>query len=319
MRSFLLLAGILALPAFAQTDEVYRIGMLENTQASANKANLSSFLQGMREQGYVQGKNMVLDYRSADGRPERFRQLAVEMVRAKPHVIVTRGPAAAPAARDPRPVPVVMATSADPVAAGVVKNLAHPGGHVTGMTQVTAELSAQRLRLLKELVPEVTRVAALLNMGNPTSMGERRQVERAARSTGLQVLFFDVRDLEGLNRSLEAAVKQSVNALLINAETVVMANRGTIIDFARRNRLPAVYAAREYVEAGGLVSYSVDYPHLYYRASSYVVKILRGANPGDLPIERPTKLSLIINIRAATAQGVAIPSQLLQRTNELIR
>jgi len=313
------LAAALALPASAQTDEVYRIGILEPTQASMNRANLSSFLQGMQEHGYVQGKNLVLDYRSADGRPEQYRRLAMEMVRAKPHVIVTRGSAAALAARDAGSVPVVMATSADPVAAGVVKSLQHPGGHVTGLTTQSPEVSAKRLHILKELAPQVTRVAAMLNMNNATARREQREVERAAQAVGVQVLFFDVRDADGLKRSLDAAVAQGADALLINSEAVAIANRDAIINFAWKHSLPAMYSAREYAEGGGLVSYGVNYRHLYRRAASYAAKILNGANPGELPIERPTQFNLVINVRAATAQGHPIPSDLLLRTNELIR
>jgi putative ABC transport system substrate-binding protein len=309
----------LALPASAQTDEVYRIGILEPTHAGMNRANLNSFLRGMREHGYVQGKNLVIDYRSAGGEPAQYRKLATEMVRAKPHVIVTRGSAAALAARDAGSVPVVMATSADPVAAGVVKSLRHPGGHVTGLTTQSAEVSSKRVRILKELAPQVTRVAAMLNMTNPTARREQREVERAAQAVGVQALFFDVRDADGLKRSLDAAVAEGADALLINSEAVAMANRDAIINFAWKHRLPAMYSAREYTEGGGLVSYGVNYRDLYHRAASYTAKILKGAKPGELPIERPTKFSLVINVRAATAQGHSIPSDLLLRTDELIR
>ncbi len=319
MRLLLLLIGFLAWPVFAQSGKVYRIGMLESTSASANRANLNAFLQGLREAGYVEGQNIVIDYRSADGRPDRFPGLAAALVRAKSDIIVTRGSAAALAARNAGSVPVVMATSADPVAAGVVKSLAHPGGNVTGLTTLVSELVAKRIEVLKELVPRASRVAAMLNLSNPTAAAERRQIERTSKSLGLEAIILDVRDAEGLNRALEEAVQQRANALLINAEAVVMANRKAIIDFARKYRLPVMYSAREYVEAGGLVAYGVSYPHLYYRAASYVDKILKGANPGDLPIGKPTKLKLVINVRAATALGIAIPSTLLLRTDELIQ
>ena len=313
IRLLLLLAGALALPAFAQPAKVYRIGMLEATSASANRANLNSFLQGLREAGYVEGQNIVIDYRSADGRPERFPELAAGLVRAKADIIVTRGSAAALAAKNAGSVPVVMATSADPVAAGVVKSLARPGGNVTGLTTLVAEVAVKRIEVLKELAPQVSRIAALLNLANSTAVAERRQIERTAESLRLQAIILDVRDAEGLDRALEAAVKQRADALVINSEAVVMANRKTIIDFARKYRLPVMYSAREYVEAGGLAAYGVNYPHLYYRAASYVDKILKGAKPGDLPIGKPTKLNFIINVRAATALGISIPSDLLLR------
>jgi len=317
IRLLLFLAAVLALPAFAQPAKVYRIGMLETTSASANRANLNAFLQGLREAGYVEGQNFVIDYRTADGRPERFRALAAELVLAKADIIVTRGSNAALAARNAGSVPVVMATSADPVAAGVVKSLAHPGGNVTGLTTFVSEVAAKRIEVLKELVPEMTRIGALLNLSNSTAIAERRQIERTATRLGLQVTILDVRDPEGLGRALEMAVKQRAEALVINSEAVVLANRNVIIDFARKYRLPVMYSAREYVEAGGLAAYGVNYPHLYYRAASYVDKILKGAKPADLPIGKPTKLNLIINIRASTALGIAIPSELLLRAEKI--
>jgi len=315
----LLCALALSCAAFAQSDRVYRIGMLETTPASANRANLNAFLQGLREAGYVEGRNIIIDYRSADGQPGRFPQLAADLVRAKADIIVTRSSAAALAAKNAGPGPVVMATSADPIAAGVLKSLRHPDGNVTGLTTLVAELAAQRLRMFKELVPPAGRIAALLNLSNATAAAERQQIERASKALGLQVIILDVRDAQGLSQGLEEAWRQGANALLINSEAVVLANRTTIIDFARKHRMPVMYSAREYVEAGGLISYGVNYPHLYYRAASYVDKILKGAKPGDLPIGKPTKLNLVINVRAATALGIAIPSQLLLRADELIQ
>jgi putative ABC transport system substrate-binding protein len=311
IRLLLLLAGVLALPAFAQPAKVYRIGMLESTSANANRGNLNAFLRGLREAGYVDGKNIVIDYRSADGRPERFPELAAELVRAKADIIVTRGSDAALAARDAGSVPVVMATSADPVAAGVVKSLTHPGGNVTGLTTLAGDVPVKRIQVLKELVPRTSRIAAMLNLAHATANVERLQIEQASKALGVQAIILDVRDPEGLARAFEAARQQGADALLINSEAVVMANRKAVVDFARKHSLPVMYSAREYVEAGGLAAYGVSYQHLYYRAASYVDKIFKGAKPGDLPIGRPAKLNLIINVRAAVALGIAIPSQLL--------
>jgi len=315
----LLVTAALSFGALAQSGKVYRIGMLESTSETANRANLNAFLKGLREAGYVEGQNIVIDYRSADGRSDRYPELAAQLMRAKPDVIVTRGYAAARAAKDAGPIPVVMATSADPVAAGVVKSLAHPGGSVTGLTTLVSELAAKRVEVLKELAPHATRIGALLNLANPTADAERRQIERACKSLGLEALIFDVRNAQGLNRALDAAAQQRADALLINAESVLIANRAVILDFARKHRLPVMYAAREYVEGGGLIAYGVSYPHLYHRAAYFVDRILRGAKPGDLPIEKPTKLYLVINVSAATALGIPIPSPLLLRADELIR
>jgi putative ABC transport system substrate-binding protein len=314
----LLLACLLPVTGVAQT-VVHHIGMLETTSELANRANLDAFRKGLREAGYVEGEHYRIDYRSADGRPDRFPQLALELVTAKAEVIVTRGFAAARAAKEAGAPAVVMATSADPVAAGVVKSLAHPGGNVTGLTTLVSELAGQRLGLLKELAPQSKRIGAMLNLANPTGNAERRQIEAAAKAHGLEVIIYDVRDLDGLQRSLEAASQRNVDALLVNGEAVLLANRNAILEFARRHRLPVMYAAREYVEGGGLIAYGVSYPHLYYRAASYVDRILKGARPGDLPIEKPSKMYLVINVSAATALGIPIPSKLLLRADELIR
>ena len=319
MRVIAVLALLAATTAWAQMPKVYRIGVLETTSEAANRANLAAFRKGLREAGYVEGQNYVIDYRSAEGRADRFPQLAAELVRAKPDVIVTRGFAAARAANGAGPVPVVMASSADAVAAGVVKNLAHPGGNVTGLTIPIAEFAGRRIEVLKELAPQTRRIGVMLNLSSAPTLAERRQIESTANASGMEVVVFDVRDANALQRALDEASGQRVDALVVNSEGVLIANRDTILDFARRHRLPVMYAAREYVEAGGLIGYGVNYPNLYHRAASYVDRILKGARPGDLPIEKPTKTSLVINVSAATALGIPIPSKLLLRADELIR
>lgn len=319
MRVIAVLALLAATTAWAQMPKVYRIGVLETTSEGANRANLAAFRKGLREAGYVEGQNYVIDYRSAEGRADRFPQLAAELVRAKPDVIVTRGFAAARAANGAGPVPVVMASAADAVAAGVVKNLAHPGGNVTGLTTPMAEVAGRRIEVLKELAPQTKRIGVMLNLSSAPTLAERRQIESTANASGMEVVVFDVRDANALQRALDEASGQRVDALVVNSEGVLIANRDTILDFARRHRLPVMYAAREYVEAGGLIGYGVNYPNLYHRAASYVDRILKGARPGDLPIEKPTKTSLVINVSAATALGIPIPSKLLLRADELIR
>ena len=318
-RVLAILSLLAATGASAQTPIVHRIGMLDTTSELANRANVEAFRKGLRDAGYIEGHNIVIDYRSTDGRSDRYAALAAELVATRPEVIVTRGFAAARAVNQAGSIPVVMATSADPVAAGVVKSLAHPGGNVTGLTTLVSEIAGKRVELLKELAPQANRVAVMLNLGNPTAAPERRQIERAARSLGMEAIVFDVRNAEGLQRALDGAAQRNVDALLVNGESVLLANRGTILDFARRHRLPVMYAAREYVEGGGLIAYGVSYPDLYYRAASYVDRILRGAKPADLPIEKPTKMYLVINVSAATALGIPIPSKLLLRADELIR
>ena len=318
-RAVAIVVLLAAAGASAQTAAVHRIAMLDTTSEIANRANVDAFRKGLREAGYVEGHNLVIDYRSTDGRSDRYPKLAAELVAAKPEVIVTRGFAAARAASEAGTIPVVMATSADPVAAGVVKSLAHPGGRVTGLSTMVTEIAGKRVEVLKELAPQATLVGAMINLGNPTAQSERRQIERAAKSLGMRAIVFDVSNADGLQRALDASAERHVDALLINGESVLLANRNTILDFARRHRMPVMYAAREYVEGGGLIAYGVNYPDLYYRAASYVDRILKGAKPGDLPIEKPTKMSLVINVSAATALGIPIPSKLLLRADELIR
>jgi len=309
----------LSFAAVAQSGKVYRIGFLETTSASANRANLEAFLRGLKEAGYVEGRNLVIDYRSADGRSDRFAELARDVVRAKPDVVVTRGTPAALAARDAGSVPVVMAAIADPVAAKVVASLARPGGHVTGLTTIMSDLHGKRLELIKELLPSVKQIGHFVNPVNPNSQMQWKEIERRAHSLALDARVFEARNAETLNRALEAAVSQGVGALLVSVEALILANRAAIIDFAARNKLPVMYSAREFVDAGGLISYGVHYPDLYYRAASYVDKILKGAKPGDLPIEQPTKLELVINQGAARALGIAIPRELLFRADEVIQ
>jgi putative ABC transport system substrate-binding protein len=318
-RAVAFLALIATAAAYAQPARVYRIGMLETTSETANRANLDAFRRGLREAGYVEGQNLVIDYRSADGRADRFQPLAVELVRTKPDILVTRGFAAARAASEAGSIPIVMAASADPVAAGVVKSLAHPGGHVTGLTTPVREIAGKRVEVLKELAPQANRIAALLNLSNGIAQGERRQVERTAKALGMEAIIFDVRSAGALQEALAEAADRHADALVVNAEGVLSANRQTILDFARRHRLPVMYATREYVEGGGLIAYGVSYPDLYYRAASYVDRVLKGARPADLPIEKPHKMYLVINVSAATALGIPIPSKLLLRADELIR
>jgi putative ABC transport system substrate-binding protein len=314
----LLFAAALSFSVYAQSGKVYRIGFLETTSASANRANLEAFLRGLKEAGYIEWRNLVIDYRSADGRSDRFAELARDVVRAKPDVVVTRGTPAALAARDAGSVPVVMAAIADPVAAKVVASLARPGGHVTGLTTIVGDLHGKRLELIKELLPSVKQIGHFVNPVNPNSQMQWKEIERRAHSLGLDARVFEARNAETLNRALEAAVSQGVGALLVSVEALILANRAAIIDFAARNKLPVMYSAREFVDAGGLISYGVHYPDLYYRAASYVDRILKGAKPGDLPIEQPTKLELVINQKTAKALGITVPRQLLLRADEVI-
>jgi len=297
--------------------KVYRIGILEAIPAAQNAANLDALRKGLRDLGYVEGRNLVIEYRSADGRAERFPDLASELVRLGVDLIVTRGTPAARAAKNAtETIPTIMATMGDPRA--IVASFARPGGNITGVTTFSTELTAKRIELLKELVPNLARVALLHNMGNPAAPPEWDETKAAARSLGLQPELLDVRSQGDLRHAFERAVRQHVDAFLIGADGLTQMHQHTIIDLVARSGLPAAFPAREFVEAGGLIAYAVNYPDLYYRFASFVDKIFKGAKPGDLPVEQPTKFELAVNLKTAKALSLKIPQSVLLRADRLI-
>jgi putative ABC transport system substrate-binding protein len=317
-RTFIgsLALGTLAAPlaAKAQAGKVWRIGVLELRSRALN-ANFDAFRQGLQEFGYVEGQNFVIEYRSADGRPERFPGLATEMVRLKVDLILTRGTSAALAAKNAtRTIPIVMLASSDPVGTGVVASLARPGGNVTGLSGFTRELAAKRVQLLKEIVPRAARIAVLLNSGNLSSSW--KEIQAAARSQGVRPELLDTGKSDDLEHAFDA-IRLRVDALLV-ATTDVTPSRLFIPDLAAKHRLPAMYISRAAVDAGGLISYGANYPDLYRRAAVFVDKILKGAKPADLPIEQPTTFELAINLKTAKALGLTIPPSLLQRADQVI-
>ena len=313
--------GCLAAPLAVRAQnvaKVYRIGMLETIPAAQNAANLDALRKGLRDLGYVEGRNLIIEYRSADGRAERFPELASELVRRKVDLIVTRGTPAARAAKSAtETIPVLMATMGDPRA--IVASFAHPGGNTTGLTTFSTELTAKRIELLKEVVPNLSRIALLHNMANPASQPEWEETKTAARSLGLQAELLDVRSQADLGRAFELALRQHVDALLIGADGLIQLHQQSIVELAARNRLPAAYPAREFVEAGGLMAYAVNYPDLYFRFASFIDKIFKGVKPGDIPVEQPTRFELVINLKTARSLGLTIPQSLLVRADEVIR
>jgi putative ABC transport system substrate-binding protein len=316
------MGGVLAVPlfSFAQSKEkTWRIGMLETVSAAMNAANLDALRQGLRDLGYVEGRNLIMEYRTADGRAERYSDLASELVRLKVDLIVTRGTPATFAARTTtQTIPIVMAAVGDPVNSGLVASLARPGGNVTGLSSVTTDLDAKRLAILRETVPSLARVGALLNMSSTSNQLEWKSVEAAAHSMGVQVQLLDVRRREDLGPAFDAAVNARADGLIVWQEGLLQANRVLIAQFAAKHRLPAIYRSMEFIEAGGLMAYGPNYPDLYRRTASCVDKILKGAKPGDLPIEQPTKFELIFNLKAAAALQLKIPQSLLLRADRLI-
>ena len=320
-REFLLLgAATLLLPRFANSQiKLHRIGVLETTSLRLNAENFDRFRQGMHERGYVEGPSLVIAYRSAEGHTYRFRELADELVKQKVDLIVTRGtPATLAAKQASATIPIVMVAVGDPVESKLAESLARPGGNVTGLTSVTTELVSKRLELLKALVPKMTRVAAYSNLSNSASAAAWREIETAARTMGLEPLLLDVRTPEHIEPSFADAARRGAHALMVGIETLTQSNRKMIVQLAAQYRLPAMYSARDFVDDGGLISYGVNYPDLYYRAADYADRILKGAAPAELAIERPTKFSLFIHRRTAKALGVVIPPDLLLRSDRMI-
>jgi len=302
--------------ARAQPRKVYRIGVLETTSLRLNTENFDRFRKGMEERGYVEGPSLVILYRSAEGHTERFAELAAELVRLKVDLILTRGtPATQAAKRATATIPIVMAAVSDPVQSRLAASLARPGGNVTGLTSATAELAPKRLELLKALVPKMTRVAAYGNHANVAAAASWKEIEIAARAMGLEAQLLDVRTSEQIAPAFAEAARQGVHGMVVGVETLSQSNRKAIVELAAKHRLPAMYSAREFVEAGGLVAYGVSYPDLYYRAAGFADRILKGAKPGELPIERPAKFSFSINRRAARALDIVIPPDLLLRAD----
>ena len=312
-------------PAEAQPDaKVYRIGVLEMVEAASNIANLGAFRQGLGELGYVEGQNFVIEYRSADGRPERLVDLAGELVRLNVDVIVTRGtPAALSAKQATGTIPIVMASSGAPAAEGIVASLARPGGNVTGFhTMAPAELGGRRLQLLKEVVPGASRVGVLWSPADIQTPLIVRETEKVARAMAVQLKSLELQARDGLatfEQAFEAALMGQVDAFIGVEDTLTFTYRARILDFAAMSRLPAIYGLREFVDAGGLMSYGTDRRDLFRRSATYVHRILRGARPADLPVEAPTKFELAINLKTAKALGLTIPPSLLQRADYLVQ
>jgi putative ABC transport system substrate-binding protein len=313
LASAALLAPVLAR---AQQRKLYRVGVLETVALQRNLENFDRFRKGMEERGYVEGPSLVIVYRSAEGLTERFDALAQELVAAKVDLILTRGtPATLAAQRVGGAIPIVMAAVADPVESKFAESLVRPGGRITGLTSASAELVAKRLELLKALAPKMTRVAAYSNLANVAAAATWKEFELAAPAVGLEPVLLDVRTPEQIAPAFENAARKGAQGLVVGIETLTQSNRKAIVELAAKYRLPAMYSAREFVEEGGLMSYGVSYPDLYYRAAGYVDRIFKGAAPGELPIERPAKFAFAINRRTARDLAIVIPPDLLLRAD----
>jgi len=323
-RAFIgtLAGGLLSAPLAAEgqkAGKVYKIGTLAS--GAVPSAEIARRLpDALRNLGWIEGKNVLFERRYAEDQLDRLPGLAAELVRLKVDVIVATGvPAQLAAKRATATIPIVMFASGDPVASGIVTSLARPGGNITGTSLMAPELGGKRLQLLKELLPGVSRVAVLWNAANPYPLLVFRETEGAARTLGIQLQSLEVRGPGDLDRALEAATRQRAGALITVEDPLTVGHRVQIVDFAAKNRLPAMHGVREFVEAGGLMSYGAHLPDLQRRTAGYVDKILKGAKPADLPIEQPTKFELVINLKAAKALGLTIPPSLLQRADEIIQ
>jgi putative ABC transport system substrate-binding protein len=302
-----------------QAGKVHRIGVLETISTTLNVANFYALREGLRQLGYAEGQNLVIEYRSADGRDDRFPGLARELLALKVDVIVTRGTPAAKAVKNATStVPVVMMASGDPVGVGLVTSLARPGGNITGLSAIVGELSPKRLELIREIVPGLARIAVLANTSNDAVRRDWARIETAARSLGVQSQLLDLRESDALGTTFDDASARRADALVVVIDAITQANQQRIVDLAMKHRLPAIYSSREFVDAGGLISYGVSYPDLYRRAATYVDKILKGTKPADLPVVQPTKFELVINLKTAKALGIEVRPSLLALADEVI-
>jgi len=304
-----------------QPGKVPRIGFLGTRSLSDMSPYLDAFRQGLRELGWVEGQNIVIDYRFAEGRFDRLPDLAAELVRLKVDIIVALPTPGAVAAKNAtKTIPIVAIAVGDPVGIGLIASLAHPGGNVTGLSfSVGLEIGGKGLELLNETVPKVRRVAILSNPGNPGQPLSIEHLNVAARSLGMQLQLLEARGPNDFDGAFAAMAKERVGALLVVADSMFLLHRTRLADLAARSRLPAAYGTREMVEAGGLMSYGPSLRDLFRRSATYVDKILKGAKPGDLPVEQPTKFELVINLKAAKALGLTIPPSLLARADEVIQ
>jgi putative ABC transport system substrate-binding protein len=301
-----------------QPTKIPRIGFLGSFSSSAR---IGAFRQGLRELGYVEGKNIVIEWRHHEGKLDRLPALAAELVRLKVDIIVTAGAPAARAAKEATvTIPIVMMQVGDPVGSGFVASLARPGGNITGLSILAPELSGKRLELLKEIVPRLSRVAVFGTSTSPDNAQWLREVELAAGALKVQLQYLDVLGPKDIETAFRAAVKLRAEAVLVLvAGAIASAGRRQIVDLAIKSRLPAISSGRSFVEAGGLMSYGVNNTDLDRRAATYVDKILKGAKPADLPVELPTKFEFIINLKAAKQIGLTIPQSVLYRADKVIK
>ncbi|HLN87308.1 MAG TPA: ABC transporter substrate-binding protein [Candidatus Limnocylindrales bacterium] len=302
-----------------QPAKILRIGILSGSSASSFSARVQAFRRRLREIGYVEGKNIVIEYRYAEGKPERLPDLAAELVRLKVDVIVTTGAAVLTAKKASATIPIVFAAAVDPVGSGFVSSLARPGGNITGLSVMAPDLDGKRLELLKEAFPKVARVAFLWEPGSSRRNPALTDMEPAAKALGIKLLSLEVRGLDDFDSAFARAKRDGAQALITYPRPLITNQQRQVLDFAAKNRLPAMYPGSEFVEAGGLMSYAPNYTDLFRRAADFVDKILKGTKPADIPVEQPTKFEFIVNLKAANQIGVTVAPNVLVRADRVIR
>ena len=312
---------VFSFPVEAQPPaKVHRIGFLAGGSLATYAALIEAFRQNLRELGYIEGQNIATEYRASEGREDRLPELAAELVRLQVHLIVAwTTPAARAAKNATTTIPIVMVGVGDPVETGLVASLARPSANLTGLTSLSPELSGKRLELLKEVVPRVSRVAIFWNPGNPSNSLQLKEVQAAAQTLALRIQSLEVSRPDNIERAFAAIAREGAGALLVFADSFFLTHRVRLADLAAKNKLPAMYANRQNVEDGGLMSYAPDVSYMWRRLAYYVDKILKGTKPADLPIERPRKFEFIVNLNAAKQIGVTVPPNVLARADKVIR
>jgi len=303
-----------------QTGRTATIGYLGNSSPTLESNLVHAFREGLRRLGYVEGQNLVIKYVWAEGQQERYAVLARELVSLKPDVILAAGtPGTLAAKQATQSIPIVTALAGEPVAAGLVSSLAKPGGNVTGLSTLAPELEGKRLELFKEAVPKLSRVVALLNPANPLTTIAWKAMQRAAEALGVKLQPVEARSPNDLDRALATIKAARPDGLIVLPDRLLLAYRESIVQFMTKNRLPGMFPFRDFAQEGGLMAYGPDYTDMFRRAATYVDRILKGAQPGDLPVEQPTKFELVINLKTAKALGLTIPQSILVRADEIIQ
>ena len=315
----ILLASVFVVHA-QQPARQRRIGFLGNSNATLEANLLGPFKEGLRELGYLEGRNIEIEYRWAEGKYERFPNLIAELIALHVDLIVTAGtPASLAVKKVATSIPLVMIAVGDPVGTGLITSLHHPGGNITGLTSIASDLEGKRLELLREVVPAVSHVAVFWNPASPFQVVSEKELQAAAQVLHMKVLSLGVKGEEQFDTAFATIRRERPGALLVLADRLFLHNRARIMEFAVRNRLPGVHAYQELVEAGGLISYGPSYADMHKRAASYVDKILKGGKPADLPVEQPRKFELMINLKTAKQIGLTIPPNVLARADRVIR